>query len=215
MCPWHFERSPLGIAQRTLRRAKKKAAGCSIPGCNRTGFQCDLCWAHYDRKRRLGDPTAEPMRTANGETAEWVMMAVIVCWLSQTDDCLLHPFKSRDGYGSAMYDGHKYRLHELVLILTGRTPPGQSGHTRHLCGHPPCVNPRHIVIGTAKENAEDTARHGRVVRGEAHVSAKLTEDAVREIRTSSESQAVLSRRYGVSQSVISRVRQRKVWKHVV
>lgn len=51
-------------------------------------------------------------------------------------------------------------------------------------------------------------------RGEAHGRAKLTEAAVREIRTSDLSSAELARRFGVSRCAVIKVLQRQTWKHV-
>lgn len=50
--------------------------------------------------------------------------------------------------------------------------------------------------------------------GENHPFAKLTEDDVRTIRSSSASCLQLSKQFGVNSSVIVRIRQRKSWKHV-
>lgn len=63
-------------------------------------------------------------------------------------------------------------------------------------------------------------RHARVtglcdLRGERNGSAKLTEDQVREIRASGESLSEAAARHGVSFQLISMIRQRKVWRHVV
>jgi hypothetical protein len=52
------------------------------------------------------------------------------------------------------------------------------------------------------------------LRGESNKSSKLTEAAVRHIRSSEESGSALARRYGVTQTLISMVRLRKIWKHV-
>lgn len=54
----------------------------------------------------------------------------------------------------------------------------------------------------------------RLARGSHHGNAKLTEAAVRDIRTSSLSGELLAKKYGVSKSLISQVRQRIVWTHV-
>jgi hypothetical protein len=50
--------------------------------------------------------------------------------------------------------------------------------------------------------------------GEARYGSRLTDQAVREIRTSAESGSVLGRRYGVSPSLVWAIKQRKVWRHV-
>lgn len=65
-------------------------------------------------------------------------------------------------------------------------------------------------------------RHGSrtkpetTVRGEQQHCAKLTETQVREIRdaTGTQSQRATAVRYGVSRSLISAIRLRKIWKHI-
>lgn len=52
------------------------------------------------------------------------------------------------------------------------------------------------------------------LRGAAHPRAKLTEEQVRGIRESAESQTCLAHAYGVSQSLIWAIVHRKVWAHV-
>ena len=51
-------------------------------------------------------------------------------------------------------------------------------------------------------------------KGSHHPKAKLTEDAVIEILDSQESQAVLAKRHGVHQSMISHIKRRKNWRHL-
>ncbi len=58
----------------------------------------------------------------------------------------------------------------------------------------------------------------RVIRGERHVNAKLTEDDVREIRrlyaAGIAKQQGLAERFGVSQVKVSQILLRKSWRHV-
>jgi len=72
-----------------------------------------------------------------------------------------------------------------------------------------------LYWGTAAQNQADKVRHGNSLRGEKNKRAKLTEDQVRHILGSEESQPALARRYGVSQVLISKIRLRKVWQHVL
>lgn len=57
---------------------------------------------------------------------------------------------------------------------------------------------------------QDVVRKNRMMRGETHIDAKLTDSQVKEIRMSrGVSQYSLARRYGVSQPQISRIIGRK------
>jgi hypothetical protein len=51
--------------------------------------------------------------------------------------------------------------------------------------------------------------------GSRNFKAKLTEEDVMDILISESSQKYLAEKYGVSQSLISRIRRRQLWKHVV
>ena len=68
-------------------------------------------------------------------------------------------------------------------ITHGPIPPGLQ--VLHRCDVPQCVNPDHLFLGTHKDNVQDMIRKGRkrVVRGENHPSAKLTDSEVSQIRS--------------------------------
>lgn len=55
----------------------------------------------------------------------------------------------------------------------------------------------------------------KLARGATHANAKLSDEAVRDILTSPLKQAELASKYGVSQTLISAVRRRIVWQHIV
>lgn len=71
----------------------------------------------------------------------------------------------------------------------------------HKCDNPKCVNPRHLFLGTSRENTYDRNRKQRDARGETSGVHKLTEKQVKEIRrlyTNKEmSGPEIGRRFGV------------------
>jgi len=77
-------------------------------------------------------------------------------------------------------------------------------------GMQPCGGCRAYVPAGRKQACE----HWRPGARPATSPVRLTEQDVREIRASRESQTVLAHRYGVSQSAISFVVTRKTWKDV-
>ncbi|MCC0013822.1 MAG: HNH endonuclease [Rhodobiaceae bacterium] len=97
----------------------------------------------------------------------------------------------------------------------------------HRCDNPRCCNPDHLFAGTRNDNNKDMTAKGRhwsvvcpekSVKGEAHGSAKLTEDDViairREYASGHVSQRALAARYGVSQRTVVKIVKRIGWRHV-
>lgn len=85
----------------------------------------------------------------------------------------------------------------------------------HRCDVRGCVNPKHLFLGTAKDNTSDMLRRNRAIRGEKASWSKITEEDVRAIRVSKDSQRVLAKRYKIGQQSISLIKRRINWKHVL
>ena len=89
------------------------------------------------------------------------------------------------------------------------------------CGNPLCVKPAHIEVITRSElqrrlsarmlHQLQTARRAKISEAK-RAKAKLTAEMVQEIRTSTESQAALARRFGVSQATVSEIRRGLTWR---
>ena len=121
------------------------------------------------------------------------------------------------GYGRAAVRKKTETAHRVAYRLAnGEIPPGMV--VRHMCDNPPCCNPHHLLIGTARDNAMDRVERDRVPRGEEVGVSRLTEAAVRDIRAIRASSDVrvadLARRYGVSRGAIRGVLEGKTWAHV-
>lgn len=88
----------------------------------------------------------------------------------------------------------------------------------HSCDNPPCVNPKHLRIGTAKDNADDRDNRGRrkAPAREAHGYAKLTEEAIVDIRANHTGKygelTAFARKYGVTPTAILHVVNGRNWK---
>lgn len=107
-------------------------------------------------------------------------------------------------------------VHKLVMdAFVGPCPEGQEVlHDDNDTANNRLGNLRY---GTRVENTADKFRHGTFVVGSRHKNAKLTEDAVREIRRlhgNGCSFKELGARYGVTPGVIARAARRKGWRHV-
>jgi HNH endonuclease len=124
------------------------------------------------------------------------------------------------GYGQIMDAETRWPVTAHTLswrINRGPIPEGM--HVLHHCDQCWCCNPDHLFLGTNDDNIRDAQKKGRLLgknapRGEGSGAAKLTENAVREIRASNEKSLPLATRFGVTQALISAVRCRKIWRHV-
>lgn len=124
---------------------------------------------------------------------------------------------NRDGYGyvnGKAYGGRNVRVHRYMYQRKhGAIPSGR--FVLHRCDVRCCVNPDHLFLGTPKENTQDMIRKGRrtIPMGKQRRHSKLTEEAVRFIRSSTMTQKALGKMFGVCQATISAVKI-FTWKHV-
>ena len=70
---------------------------------------------------------------------------------------------SEQGYGDIGLDRRHYRAHRISWqIHNGAIPPGL--FVLHKCDNPPCTNPHHLFLGTARDNTHDAMAKGRFLR---------------------------------------------------
>jgi len=92
--------------------------------------------------------------------------------------------KDKDGYGRFRYGRQKARSNKVAwIIANGPIPEGL--WVLHHCDNPSCVNPKHLYLGTNKENCRDRAERGRgfYKKGEnAYTKGVLTKGHIRRKR---------------------------------
>ncbi len=107
-------------------------------------------------------------------------------------------------------------LHRVIWMLhNGSIPKGME--IRHTCDNPPCVNPNHLLIGTPKDNTQDSINKNRraIQKGESHGRSKLTDNQIIQIRLSiNKTQLELANIYKVSQNAIWKIKHRITWTHI-
>lgn len=109
-----------------------------------------------------------------------------------------------------------FRVHVLVLtVFVGPCPDGME--CRHRNGVKTDNRLSNLAWGTPEENRQDNHDAGAYARGQSHTQAKLTEEAVGEIRRRYSGGVLmrdLATEYGVKLTTVHAVVRRRSWKHV-
>lgn len=123
---------------------------------------------------------------------------------------------SHRGYGKFWLNGRTDLAHRASYKMH-RGPIASGLMVRHVCDNPPCVNPNHLILGSALDNARDAIERDRYRRGSSAGRAKLTEQQVVDIRAAralGETQVALAEAFGVSRSAIQFALSGRNWAHV-
>lgn len=141
------------------------------------------------------------------------------CWFWQAG-------KFSDGYGAFGFERKLWKAHRWSYTqYVGLIPAGMV--VMHSCDEPACVRPEHLSLGTPQENHRDSMRKGRTAwqryaikpprrdqRGALNAMAKLSAKDIEQIQNRychGEKQQKIADDYGVKQSCISKIVNRKRW----
>lgn len=143
-------------------------------------------------------------------------MERIVSGIKDTDECIEWNGACHKNTGYGYICLSKMAAEELGLYAVQSTHrlsyiihkgPIEKGNViRHLCNNRKCYNPKHLVQGTQLENYEDGVKAGTNRR-------KLTKEDVEEIRSSSESNRKLGKKFGVSSTTIFHIKHGNKWRN--
>lgn len=128
--------------------------------------------------------------------------------IQKTDSCWLWTGTTNQyGYGIFLLPGERpVRAHRYAYeFFVGKIPRGKI--VMHTCDNPPCVNPKHLRLGTKADNNRDTAIKRRHHYGLDHWNGRLSNADIQDIRRSTETTSALARKYGVDYSHIYRIRK--------
>lgn len=102
-----------------------------------------------------------------GRRAKWLGWLLDKLSRPLPDACLLWEGpRGKDGYGLVKHNGKLRRVHRYCYELAiGSIPSGM--YVCHKCDVPLCINPEHLFIGTARDNARDA-----VIKRRLHNSKK-------------------------------------------
>ena len=136
--------------------------------------------------------------------------------VQKTDSCWLWTGAcDKNGYGIFGYDGKTYYAHRLIYIHCFGDPGIlEVCHTPGINCKKNCVNPDHLREDTRFGNMIDKNIDGTDNKGEKNNKCKLTSQQVLEIRSSTESNIILAKKYGVHHANISAIKLLKQWKHL-
>lgn len=135
--------------------------------------------------------------------------------LFNTGECLEWKGK-RDklGYGRfGISNGKSKEAHRVAYeLFVGSIPIGMC--VCHTCDNRACVNPRHLWLGTHKDNMLDKVEKGRNAKGETHGKSKITWRQVDEIRrkySTGTSIKELAKEFSMSTQNIRMIIKNKLW----
>ncbi len=136
----------------------------------------------------------------------------------KTNSCWIWSKKKfKNNYGCFYYKGRYLLAHRVSFLFYNPEATLENLYVCHKCDNPSCVNPEHLFLGTAKENALDCINKHRAHRayGEKAGNSKLKVEDVNRI--------ILLRQQGllykdiqlqypqVSKAQISRVSRKLQW----
>jgi hypothetical protein len=124
--------------------------------------------------------------------------------------------QDKDGYGLFQFSSKKtVRAHRWSYERA--IGPIDKPHLRHLCDVTSCVNPSHLIPGTAQQNIADMIDRERDSnrRGAGHYNSKMTQESVDELRRRYKAGEKIYRIYkefGISYSQAKSICSGRTWK---
>lgn len=153
------------------------------------------------------NPTAERIRRFE---AKFMPEPMSGCWLWMAGS-------NEHGYG-VFWNGERLEKAHRFSFRAYKGVLWRTDDCRHVCDNPACVNPDHLLSGSAKDNTGDMWRRHRATviyrRGTAQAQAKLNDDdaiAIRLLYSHGEKQRDIASLFGVSQRLVWNVIHFRNW----
>ncbi len=116
---------------------------------------------------------------------------------------------------STTIDGIKKTLyvHRLVLMAFQGMPPDDM-EACHRNGNASDNNPDNLYWSTHADNMADGVKHGTSCKGERQGRRKLTENQVKIIRKSTQSNQIIANEYGIHPNHVRAIKRKQYWNHI-
>lgn len=118
------------------------------------------------------------------------------------------------GYGRLRVGKNVIGAHRVSYeTFRGPIPPGL--FVCHRCDNPCCINPAHLFLGTAKDNAQDAVAKGRL--RVPNLNLKVMRDRalqIRQARIAGEKTRTLAIKFGLSAKAVRRICRNETWKDI-
>lgn len=193
------------------------AKRCQVEGCETpAGNNMKLCWKHYSRASKHGDPKHE---TFSEEVQKFIKSAA-EC---KDEACLFWPFprepNPRQPRVSVNVDGKTRFASRHICQLAHGEPPTPKHVAAHSCGngHLDCMNASHLRWATQQENVDDMLIHGTRAYGEDSPTAILTNDQAKQTKRMLSDGVPISKiasMYDVTWACIHAIKVGRNWKTI-
>jgi hypothetical protein len=137
--------------------------------------------------------------------------------IKEEDDCWIWKASVNSGcYGQFKFRGDMIQAHRFAYYLANNTI-NMKLLVMHKCDNKLCMNPKHLIQGTAKDNTHDMIVKGRHGRG---AKRKLNIECIKVIRWylkykySYHIVSRLAKAYNISVKNISCIKEGKIWKGI-
>jgi len=122
------------------------------------------------------------------------------CWLWKGG-------KDKKGYGIIILKGRRRSAHAIAYLLW-KEPYPYGLVVRHECDRPTCCNPKHLIIGTVKDNLDDMRKRFRdpyhFGRSKCRIHWRLV-PIIQAVYESGETKKDISIFLGVSDTIVSQI----------
>lgn len=85
---------------------------------------------------------------------------------------------------------------------------------RHICDNPRCINPNHLIPGTATDNNRDRDERNRQARGARNGQAKISDIEALQIHQATGTHRQIAERFKVTHTTVGKIKRCQRWQHI-